>query len=161
MVGLFWVSGHCDIRDNKEADGLGSDSRFCGRERTSLTPILNTGSHLTAVDNPSFGLNNQSCKQPNTSLSLPTKQLRILVSLIRGHCFLNKHLHRIGLTTIPVSASCELDEETAFHFVYVCPTLATLRTRIFGKPIMNASEFAEVSASAILTQFSSTCTSTF
>jgi hypothetical protein len=83
-------------------------------------------------------------------LSLPEKQLRILVSLITGHCCLNKHLHRMGLATSPVCASCQLEEETALHFVCVCPTLATLRTRIFGRPIINASEFTDVSASAIL-----------
>jgi hypothetical protein len=36
-------------------------------EGGSLTHTLNTGSRLTAVDNLSFGLNTQSCKQPNTS----------------------------------------------------------------------------------------------
>jgi hypothetical protein len=56
----------------------------------------------------------------------------------------------MGLTTNPVYASCQFEEETALHFVYVCPTFATLETRIFGKPIMNASEFTEVFASAIL-----------
>jgi hypothetical protein len=83
-------------------------------------------------------------------LSLPKKQLRILVSVITGHCCLNKHLHRMGLATSPVCASCQLKEETAFHFVCVCPTLATLRTRILGKAVMNALEFTEVLASAIL-----------
>jgi hypothetical protein len=42
------------------------------------------------------------------------------------------------LTTNFVCASCQLEEEMPLHFVFVCPTLATLRTRIFGKPIMNA-----------------------
>jgi hypothetical protein len=119
----------------------------------SLTPILNTGSPLTAddVDNPSFGLYKQSCKQPNTSwVCLKTAQNSGFSYHEALLCYLNKHLHRMGLTTIPVCESCQLEEETAFHFVCVCPTLATLRTRIFGKPIMNASEFAEVSASAIL-----------
>jgi hypothetical protein len=84
-------------------------------------------------------------------LSRPKKQLRILVSLITGQwCCLNKHLHRMGLATSPVCASCQLEEETALHFVCVCPTLALWRTRIFGKPIKNASKFTEVSASAIL-----------
>jgi hypothetical protein len=83
-------------------------------------------------------------------MTLPKKQLRILVYLITGHCCLNKHLHKMGLTTSSACASCQLEEETALQCVCVCPTLATLRTRIFGKPKMNASEFAEVSASAIL-----------
>jgi hypothetical protein len=56
----------------------------------------------------------------------------------------------MGLAISPVFGSCQLEEETAFHFVCVCPTLASLRTRIFGKPIMNASKFTELSASAIL-----------
>jgi hypothetical protein len=56
----------------------------------------------------------------------------------------------MGLTPSPVCASCQLVEEMSLHLVYVCPILATLRTRNFGKPIMNASEFTEVSASAIL-----------
>jgi hypothetical protein len=115
-----------------------------------LTHTLNTGSLLTAVNNLSFGLNTQSCKQPNTSWVCLKKQLRILVSLIAGHCCLNKHLHRMGLATSPVCASCQLEKETALHFLCVCLTLATLRTRIFGKPIVNASEFTEVSASAIV-----------
>jgi hypothetical protein len=54
------------------------------------------------------------------------------------------------LTTSPVCASCQLEEETALHFVRLCLNFATLRTRIFGKPIMNASEFTEASASTIL-----------
>jgi hypothetical protein len=83
-------------------------------------------------------------------MSLPKKQLKTLVSLITGHCCLNKHLHRMSLTTSPVRASCQLEEETALHFVCVCPTFAKLRIRIFGKPIMIGSEFTEVSGFAIL-----------
>jgi hypothetical protein len=37
------------------------------------------------------------------------------------------------LTTNPVCASCQLEEKTALHVVCVYPTLATLRTRIFGQ----------------------------
>jgi hypothetical protein len=75
------------IKNNEEADKLArmsSDSHFCGPE--ACVPLsasivrdmnrnwidaqmhtLNTGSHLTAVENPSFGLNTPSCKQPNSS----------------------------------------------------------------------------------------------
>jgi hypothetical protein len=80
-------------------------------------------------------------------MNLPKKQLRILGSLSMGYCCLNKHLHRMRLTTSPVCASCQLEDKTALHFVCFCPTLATFKTR---KPIINASEFAEVMASTIL-----------
>jgi hypothetical protein len=102
-------------------------------ESGSLTHIINTGSHITAVDNPSFGLNTQSCNQPNTSWVC-----------------LNKNLRKMRLRTNPLCVSCELEEKTALHFVCVCLTVTIMRTRIFGKPIMNAMEIAEVSASAIL-----------
>jgi hypothetical protein len=83
-------------------------------------------------------------------MSLPKKQFRILVSLITGHCCLNKHIHRMELTASPLCGSCQLQEETALHFVCVCSTLSILRTSILGKPIMNALEFVDVLASAIL-----------
>jgi hypothetical protein len=60
----------------------------------------------------------------------------------------NKHPDRMGLTTSPVCASCQFEVEMALHFVCVSLTLATLRIRIFGKPIMNVSEFVEVSSSS-------------
>jgi hypothetical protein len=77
---LFWVPGHCDIKGNEETDRMarmGSDSHFWGPEfcvplSTSIVRdinrrwVIDTGSHLTAVDNLSFGLNTQSCKHPNT-----------------------------------------------------------------------------------------------
>jgi hypothetical protein len=66
-VRLFWVLGHCDIKGTEEADSLTVSFNYPGYEGGSLTHTLNTGSHLTAVDNLSFGLNTQSCKQPNTS----------------------------------------------------------------------------------------------
>jgi hypothetical protein len=40
--------------------------------------------------------------------------------------------------------SFQLKVKTALHFVFVCPTIAKLRTRTFGKPLLSASEFAEV-----------------
>jgi hypothetical protein len=95
-------------------------------------------------------IKHQKLQTTNYFMSLPKKLLRILIYLIIGHCRFNKHLHSMGLATSPVCASCQLEEETALHFVCVCPTLPTLRTRIFGKPIINASEFAEVLASTIL-----------
>jgi hypothetical protein len=54
------------------------------------------------------------------------------------------------LITSPFRASCQLEKDTVLHFLCVCTTLAILRTRIFGKPLMNASEFAEVLEFSIL-----------
>jgi hypothetical protein len=61
-------------------------------EGRSLTHTLNTGLHLTAVDNLSFGLNTQSCKQPNTSWVCLKNSSEFWFLLSRGYCCLIKHL---------------------------------------------------------------------
>jgi hypothetical protein len=43
-------------------------------------------------------------------------------------------------------AACGIEEESALHFICVCPTLANLRTQIFGKLILSVSEYEGMSA---------------
>jgi hypothetical protein len=160
-----WDCFGCQVTATLWVDRLermGSDSHFSGRslvfhcqlqlsgiwiENGALTNTLNAGLHLTAVDNPSFGLNTQSSKQPNTSWGCLKKQLKILVSLITRHCCLNKHLHKMTLTTSPVCTSCQLEKETAIHFVCVSVRLLLHWEHAFLASLL---EFTEASASAIL-----------
>jgi hypothetical protein len=65
--------------------------------------------------------------------NLPRTKLGVLIGLLTGHVRLNGHLHRMGLFTYPTCAACGIEEESALHFICVCPTLANLRTQIFGK----------------------------
>jgi hypothetical protein len=119
---------------------MGSDTHFCGPEpcvplSASIVRDMNKKWLIDAHSKHWIALN--SCRQSKLwiehpklqstkyLMSLPKKQLRILVSLITGYCCFNKHLHS------PVCASCQWEEETALHFVYVCPIFATLITRIF------------------------------
>jgi hypothetical protein len=102
----------------------------------------------TIILNETYTGPNMYCRQSNLWIKHPKLQTT-KYSGFSYYCH-NEHLHRMGMTTSPVCGSCQMGEETALHFVCVCPTLATLRKRIFGKPIMNASQFTEVSASAIL-----------
>jgi hypothetical protein len=122
---------------------MGSDSHFCGPEPCvplpvwSLTHTLNTGSHLTDVDNPSFG-NTQSCKQPNTSWVCLKNSSEFWFLSSRGIFVL-----------INISTGWDWQQALLVHLANWKRRwhIVTLRTRIFGKPIMNASEFTEVSAS--------------
>jgi hypothetical protein len=77
--------------------------------------------------------------------NLPRTKLGVLIGLLTGHFRLNKHLHRIGLLSDPTCATCGIEEESALHFICVCPTLANLRTLIFDKP--SVSEYEGISAS--------------
>jgi hypothetical protein len=95
---------------------MGSDSHFCGPEpcvplSASIVRDMNRRWVIDAHSKHWIALN--SCtqsklwiKHPKLQttkylLSLPKKQLRIPVSLITGHCCLNKHLDRMGLATCP------------------------------------------------------------
>jgi hypothetical protein len=49
----------------------------------------------------------------------------------------------MGLLSDP---TCCIREESAFHFICVCLTLANLRTQIFGEPIQSGSKYEEMLA---------------
>jgi hypothetical protein len=49
----------------------------------------------------------------------------------------------MGLLSDPTCAACGIEEESALHFICVCPTLTNLRTQIFGKPILSVSRVSE------------------
>jgi hypothetical protein len=49
----------------------------------------------------------------------------------------------MGLLSDPTCAACGIEEESALHFICGSPTLANLRTPIFGKPILSVSEYED------------------
>jgi hypothetical protein len=134
-VQLFWVSGHCGIIGNEEANGLagvGSKSSFCGPEpclpvpkslMTRVTKEWLSGNHL------SYWNFVGGCRQSNVWIkrpclklarflrNLPRTKLGVLIGLLTGHVRLNKHLQHVLL-----AASKRME-------ICVCPTLANLRTQ--------------------------------
>jgi hypothetical protein len=141
-VQLFWVPGHCGIIENEEADGLarvGSKSCFCGPK--PCLPVLK--SLMTRVTKECLS-GNHLClpclKLARFLRNLPRTKLGVLIGLLTEHVRLNKHLHRMGLLSDPTCAACGIQEESALHFICVCPTQANLRTQIFGKPILSVGD---------------------
>jgi hypothetical protein len=165
---MFWITGHSGITGNEEADGLvgvGSKSSFCGLE--SCLPV--SKSLMTRMtkewlpDNHLFYRNMvsgcrhfkvwiiRSClKLARLLRNLPSTKLGDLIGLITGHVRLNKHLHRMGLFSDSTCAACSIEEESPLPFICVCPTLANLRTQIFGKPILSVSKYEGVSTGSFV-----------
>jgi hypothetical protein len=56
----------------------------------------------------------------------------------------------MGLLSDPPCAACGNEEESALHFICVCPTLANLRTQIFGNPILSVREYEEMLAGSFV-----------
>jgi hypothetical protein len=85
-------------------------------------------------------------KKPNPGLTrsllrLSISKLRILVRLITGHCPLNKHLQSRSLIDEPICMACGMEDEFAFHLLFNCPSLISLRMRLFSKPILSVEEY--------------------
>jgi hypothetical protein len=160
------VPGHSDIFGNDKADELARQgSTFCGPE-----PCLPLSTSVVRQNTKEWAIQAHSrnwaevsgCRQskqwisqPKLSvtkylLNLSRNKLRILVSLITGHCCLNSHLHKMGLKPSPTCGACSIEAESAFHFLCVCPALANLRSRVMGKPIVPVSDIPEIPPSTIL-----------
>jgi hypothetical protein len=95
-VRLFWVLGHCDIKNNQEADRLakkGSDSHFYGPE-----PCVPLSDSIVWNMNRKWVINAHSKHWIALNCSRKTSKyfvslVSLLVFLITGHCCLNKHLY--------------------------------------------------------------------
>jgi hypothetical protein len=132
-----WVPVHCGIHGNEEADALsraGSSSAFVGpepclplapssvrqREREWLFKSHRTSWSLeTACRQSRMRLKQLNPGLTRYLLRLPRSNLRILVELLTGHCILNKHLHNMGLIDEPICSACGMEDESAFHLLYV------------------------------------------
>ena len=93
--------------------------------------------HWDTIDHARQAKNCIKINNNNTRylLSLSRKNLRRMSGILTGHCFLNKHLHTIGLTNTPLCEKCG-DIETAEHFLCKCPAYISARAKSLGSYIL-------------------------
>jgi hypothetical protein len=103
-----------------------------------MRPTRNTFNIGKTYLNECLHLDFRFLKEPLTRaagrrfFNMKKSRLRVLVGTITGHFKCNKHLFTIGLKESPICDRCHSDEETMYHLVYLCPTLANKRHRILG-----------------------------
>jgi hypothetical protein len=56
----------------------------------------------------------------------------------------------MGLLDEPICIACGMEDELAFHLLYNCQSLISLRVRTFSKPILSVEKYESASASALL-----------
>lgn len=100
-------------------------------------------------------LPNLSPKVSNYLLNLSKKNCRILVRMLTGHCNLNYHLANMQRSNTYACDLCEADYGTSFHLVCSCPVLAQLRYRVFGRHLIDESEYRNLELKNILQFISS------
>jgi len=62
-------------------------------------------------------------------LNLSKSSLRTLIGVITGHCKLNKHMNRLGLSQTTV-CRCDEEDETPLHILTSCPAVALDRLKL-------------------------------
>jgi hypothetical protein len=73
-----------------------------------------------------------------------------MVGLPTGHCHLNGHLFKLGLSNSPTCDRCQKVNETATHILCECEALAYLRFRHLGRYFMEPSDYLDVPMYKIL-----------
>jgi len=70
--------------------------------------------------------------------------MHYLVGLITGHVGLKRHPKLIGVKDSSICQLCSEEEETALHFLGLCPALATTWQHILGMHPLTVVELGKV-----------------
>jgi hypothetical protein len=89
-------------------------------------------------------------KRAKELLKLNRHQLRWVAGLLTGHCHLNGHLFKLGLSNSPTCDRCQEENETATHVLCECEALADFRFRHLGQYFMEPSDYFDVPTYKIL-----------
>ena len=165
---LQWIPGHEGHLGNEVADRLAKR----GAEKTQVgpeprLPLTNTFFKNLIKDwgrkkHNSEWNSRADCRQ--TKMFVPSidsrakrgfmtvsrPRARILSQIMTGHNNLKRHRFLMKMEESPICDKCGLEEETAEHFMTICPAYAEERLLTLGSRLLERRELASLKCSEIL-----------
>ena len=142
---LKWVPGHANIPGNELADAAAKEAAQL--ENSGIGKPITIGAAKSCIkrmicepeipDEPEFSYiksaYSQVSQKRDQDANLSRKDAATLAQLRAGHCIkLAAYKARIDKTRSPTCPRCELEDETAQHWLMRCPAHALARQTILG-----------------------------
>jgi hypothetical protein len=163
-VTLVWVSGHCGIPGNEEADNLARQASAMpllgpqpalGIPRCSAREANKNWTeyqhHIAWEDLPGHRHGKlfigRPCKRrAEDVLKLSRHQLKTAVAVLTGHASVRRHLYIMGqFDGDPACRFCRMETETVQQILFCCEALARQRYNVFGKTFAEPTDISTAS----------------